>query len=335
MKFAIIDANNLVHRSKHVVKDYGNFDDAVGLVLTIVFNSMKKSYEKFGCEHAVVCFDSYSWRKDHYQEYKGDRPEKDEKYKIIVKVLKDFREFLEKCTNVTVLEGDGIEADDFVARWTQVHDDPSFEHIIISADGDFKQLVREGVELYDPIRFHLYTKEGIFFQDGKKVGRATKTVEKHGQTWKVKTEKDSDKPMKFDPEWEIFKLCIRGKKNNMLPSWPGVHETKMWDAFNDRGGVKWNNFINSSWKAPDADGKPTVTVEVRPRYDMNLLLTDLRRQPEDIIEKIDDTINKALDKERKRMVGAYFTKFCAKYRLPKLAQNPYALVALLSAPYDI
>lgn len=334
MKFAIIDANNLVHRSKHVVKDYGNFDDAVGLVLTIVFNSMKKSYEKFGCEHAVVCFDSYSWRKDHYPEYKGDRPEKDEKYKIIVKVLTDFREFLEKCTNVTVLESNGIEADDFVARWTQVHNNPEFEHIIISADGDFKQLVRPGVELYDPIRYHLYTTDGIFFQDGKKIGRNIPSVEKHGQTWKVKLDKE-DNPMTFDPEWEIFKLCIRGKKNNMLPAWPNIRETKMRVAFNDRGGLAWNNFINSSWMAPDDKGKHTVSVPVRPRYDTNLLLTDLRRQPDDIVEKMDDAINNALNRERKRMVGAYFTKFCGKYRLPKLVQNPYAIVALLSAPYDI
>ena len=146
MKFAIIDANNLVHRSKHVVGEYATLDEAVGLMITIVFNSMKKSFEKFGCEHAVVCFDSHSWRKEYYPEYKGDRDHKgDKKYEAVLKVLKDFRDFLENCTNVTVLEESGIEADDFVARWTQIHDDPQFEHVIISADGDFKQLGRHRI----------------------------------------------------------------------------------------------------------------------------------------------------------------------------------------------
>ncbi len=333
MKFAIIDANNLVHRSKHVVKDYGDFDAAVGLVLTIVFNSMKKSFEKFGCEHAVVCFDAYSWRKDVYPEYKGDRDRKDDKkYQIIVKVLKDFQEFLKDCTNVTVLEKHGIEADDFIARWTQTHNDPGFQHVIISADGDFKQLVREGVDLYDPIRYHLYTIDGIFFQDGKKIAKGTETVTKYDQEWKVKMVKDSDPPVAetFEPEWEIFKLCVRGKKNNMLPAWPNVRETKMREAFEDRGGVKWNNFINNFWKAPDGE-----SMSVRERYEMNLLLTDLRRQPDDIIEKIDDTIHKALDRDLKKMVGAHFVKFCGRYGLVRLAQSPYAIVALLAAPYDV
>ena len=99
--------------------------------------------------------------------------------------------------------------------------------------------------------------------------------------------------------------------------------------------MTWNNFINSIWKAPDAEGKATVSVPVRPRYEMNLQLTDLRRQPEHIIDAIDSAINESLDRERKRMVASYFVKFCGKYRLPKLAQNPHAIVTLLSAPYDI
>ncbi len=333
MRFVIIDANNLVHRAKHVIKDHGNFDDAVGMVLTIVFHSMKKSYEKFGCEHAVVCFDSYSWRKDVYPEYKGDRDRKDDvKYKIIIQVLNDFRDFLKDCTNVTVLEREGIEADDFVARWTQVHNDPAFSHVIISADGDFKQLVREGVDLYDPIRYTLYTNGGVFYQDGKKIARGTPTMHKYDQVWKTKLD-NQDNSVTFEPEWEIFFKCIRGRKNNMLTAWPNVWETKMRAAFETKGTdnpMKWNNFINSFWKAPDGE-----SISVRDRYEKNLLLTDLRRQPQDIVDKMDDTINAALGKEHKHMVGAHFTKFCGKYNLPKLAQNPSVIVQILYAPYDI
>ena len=333
MKFAIIDANNLVHRAKHVIKDYGNFDDAVGMILSIVFNSMKKSYEKFGADHAVVCFDSYSWRKDVYSDYKADRPKKDARFEVIVKVLNDFRDFLRDCTNVTVLEREGIEADDFIARWTQIHDDPAFQHVIISADGDFKQLVREGVDLYDPIRLHLYTSDGVYFQDGKKIGKGIPTVSRYDQVWKVKLDKKTGKPVTFDPEWEIFYLCVRGRKNNMLPAWPGVWETKMRAAFETKGTdnpMKWNNFINNIWKAPDGS-----SVSVRGRYEINLLLTDLRRQPPEILDKIDTSINEALNRERKRMVGAYFTRFCGKYNLPRLAQSPYAIVQLLSSPYEV
>lgn len=329
MKFAIIDANNLVHRSKHVVSNYASLDEAVGLVLTIVFNSMRKSFEKFGATHAVVCFDSYSWRKDLYEEYKGDRPKKDEKYEVIRRVLIDLRDFLRDDTNVTVLEEGGVEADDFIARWTQVHDDPAFEHVIISADNDFKQLVRHNVVLYDPIRHHLFTEKGIYYQDGKKVAKDQPTAEMYGQTWKVKLDKQGQ-PVTFEPEWEIFKLCVRGKKNNMMSAWPNVRETKMREAFDNRGDIKWNNFINSVWKAPDGE-----SIKVRERYELNRKLADLRCQPKDIVTKIDDAINHALDREKKQMVGAYFTRFCGKYNLVKLSQNPKSIVQLLSAPYDI
>lgn len=331
MKFCIIDASNLVHRAKHVISRYDSFDECVGLTLTIVFNSIKKSYEKFGAEHCVACFDSVSWRKEIYSDYKGDRaqetsPVKREENEIIWKVLKDLREFLQEYTNVTVLHETGIEADDFVARWTQLHDDESFEHIIVSADGDFKQLVRPGVELYDPIRNYLYSTDGIYFQDGKKARKDQLTVERHGETWKVKLNGDGE-PETFEPEWELFQLCIRGKKNNLKSAYPRVRTNKMREAYDDRGGPKWNDFINSIW-GPE-DNRQCV----RTRYEENRMLIDLRKQPEEIVGVMDEAINRALEKENKMMVGAYFARFCGKYKLKNLVSNASAISQLLSAPY--
>ena len=119
MKFAIIDVNNLVHRSKHVVSNYESFEACVALTLTILFGSLRKSYEKFGAEHCVACFYSRSWRKDVFADYKGDRekdnsPIKLEEREIIKDVLIKLQEFLREHTNVTVLSANGIEADDFV-----------------------------------------------------------------------------------------------------------------------------------------------------------------------------------------------------------------------------
>jgi len=332
MKFCIIDASNLVHRAKHVISKYDSFDECVGLTLTIVFNSMKKSYEKFGAEHCVACFDSSSWRKEIYPEYKGDRvakeksPIKKEEDEIIWQVLSDLRKFLDEFTNVTVLHERDIEADDFIARWTQLHDDESFEHIIISGDGDFKQLVRPGVELYDPIRNFLYTADGIFYQDGKKPRKEQPVAQKHGETWKVKLTKDGD-PETFEPEWELFQLCIRGKKNNLRTAYPRVRTNKMREAYDDRGGPKWNDFINTIWGPEDNRQR------VRDRYEENRLLIDLRRQPDEIKFVMDETINASLEKDAKTMVGAYFARFCGKYKLRKLVDQASAITQLLSAPY--
>lgn len=332
MKFAIIDVNNLVHRSKHVVSNYESFDACVAMTLTILFGSLRKSYEKFGAEHCVACFDSYSWRKDVFPDYKADRdkddsPVKLEEREIIKDVLVKLQQFLRDHTNVTVLSAEGIEADDFVARWTQLHDDPSFEHVIVSADGDFKQLIRPGVELFNPIQNVLYTTDGVFYDDGIKAKNTQATVERHGQTWKVKYKKGTEDPETVEPEWELFLKCIRGRKNNLRTAYPRVRETKIRAAFEDRGGPKWNDFINAIWGEDDA------RQSVRSRYDFNRKLLDLRLQPPEIVEVMDRTINEAIDKDPKTMVGAWFAKFCGRYRLVKLVDQAVPITKLLAAPY--
>ena len=332
MKFAIVDVNNLVHRSKHVVSSYESFDACVAMTLTILFGSLRKSYEKFGAEHCVACFDSYSWRKDVFADYKGDRerddsPVKLEEREIIKEVLIKLQEFLREHTNVTVLSAEGIEADDFIARWVQLHDDPSFTHVIISADGDFKQLVRDGVELFNPIQNVLYTTDGVFFDDGNRPKKTQETVERHGQKWKIKYKKGTDIPEVVEPEWELFEKCIRGRKNNLRTAWPRVTTKKMRAAFDDRGGPVWNDFINAIWGEADA------RQSVRARYDFNRKLLDLRLQPPEVIEVMDLTINESIEKKKRTMVGAWFAKFCGKYRLVKLVDQAAPITRLLAAPY--
>jgi hypothetical protein len=332
MKYAIIDINNLVHRAKHVISSYESFDACVALTLTILFGSLRKTYDKFGADHCVACFDSRSWRKDVFPEYKGDRekdqsPIKLEEREIINGVLDSLKDFLSNHTNVTVLSAHGIEADDFVARWVQLHDDTSFEHIIVSADGDFKQLVRHGVELFNPIQNLLYTTDGVYFQDGNKPGKLQQTVTRHGETWKVKCKKKSDEPEMVEPEWELFETCIRGRKNNLRTAWPRVTTKKMREAFDDRGGPVWNDFINAIW------GEEDRRQYVRKRYDFNRHLLDLRLQPQHVIDKMDHAISEAIDIEPKTMIGAWFAKFCSSYKLVKLVDQSAAISRLLASRY--
>ena len=333
MKFALVDVNNLVHRAKHVVASYDDFETCVAMTLTILFGSLRKSYEKFGADHCVACFDSYSWRKDVFADYKGDRekddsPVKLEEREIIKETLIHLQSFLTDYTNVTVLSRNGIEADDFIARWTQLHDDPSFTHIIISADGDFKQLVRDGVELFNPIHNVLYTTDGVFYQDG--TNSKAPSVQRHGEKWKIRYDRKTEDPEIVEPEWELFEKCIRGRKNNLRSAFPRVQTKKMRAAFEDRGGPKWNDLINTIVKDKD-NGE--ITLDVRKRYEFNRDLLDLTRQPDEVKLKMDTTISEAMDKPAKTMVGAYFAKFCGKYRLVRLSEQSAAITQLLAAPY--
>lgn len=348
--YCLIDANNLCHRAKHVIRDWDDMEVVVGQVLTIVFQSLRKSYDKFKASHCIVCFDSYSWRKDYYPEYKANRnkiersPKDIEAHEIIIRVLNDLHDFFSRYTNVTVLEHYGIEADDFIARWVEVHDDPAFSHIIISADSDFKQLVAPNVELYNPIQSTLYRNDGILFQDGKRPKRGEPLVSLYGDMWKIRLKRQkisrtvgeniiteyADLPEVFDPQWELFFKCIRGdSSDNIKPAFPRIREDKLREAFADRGGEKWNNVINGFFRVGEENRA------VRPLYERNRMLIDLKMQPDDIKEKIDLAIIDALQKDRKQLVQAYFIKFCNKYRLPNLTKQANTFMGILASPYDI
>ncbi len=336
MRFVLIDAYNLIHRMKHVVKHYEGFDEAVSMILHNVFTALRKAHEKFGANHVVACFDSYSWRSEYFPDYKADRreeqdllsPSKIEEREILRQVISELRLFLSDFTNVTVLEAPGIEADDFIARWVMLHSDPAFSHIIVSADGDFRQLVGPNVHLYDPLYHRLYLPNGVYYNDGKPFRKGMEVVEMYGEKWKVKYNKDTAEPEEVEPEWFVFERCIRGGKNNLRSAYPRVQTKRLRRAFEDRGGVEWNNILNHIW-GPDDDRQ-----SVRKRYEFNRLLFDLRRQPQEVLDIMDEEILNSISKEPNRMIGVYFAKFAAKYQLKRLLNFPDPFVRLLSLPYE-
>jgi len=184
-----VDANNLILRAVHVVKNAPNHRDWIGRTYMIVFQSMAKMANKFAADHCVACFDSYSWREEIYQTYKENRrqdasPKAIETKKVSHTILREFVEYLRTKTNMTVLEAPRIEADDFIARWVQRHTSTLDAHVIISNDADFKQLVAPGVDLYDPIPGVLYTTDGVYFQDRK--NRDHPTVRRYHEEWQIR-----------------------------------------------------------------------------------------------------------------------------------------------------
>lgn len=348
MRFCIIDISNLVHRAKHSVghkaavsNPYDPFGEAVtdtkedlrvGLILNSVFAGIYAAYSKFEADHVVAAFDTRSWRRDFYPDYKANRrdkvktPQEEADHEMINVIIDKVRDFLRDYTNVTVLETDLAEADDFVARWVQIHDDPFFEHVIVSADGDFKQLVRDGVELYNPMTNVLYCMDGVFHQDTRKKKKNEPVVKLHSQTWRQKVTKEGE-PETFDPEWELFEKCIRGdSSDNIKSAWPRVRTTQMKKAF--FGTVQeYNNFINSTW------GKDGQKHSVKELFDRNKTLIDLTAQPDNVLESLDEAIADALEVERARMVGAYFANFCSKYKLTRLMKTAEKYTEMLSRGY--
>lgn len=95
-------------------------------------------------DRVVICCDSgRSWRKDVYDQYKAQRPEKDH---ASLGELQRVEERL--CADGFLLwKAPGMEADDIIATAvTQATSDPRVGHVVIaSADKDLLQLVSAGV----------------------------------------------------------------------------------------------------------------------------------------------------------------------------------------------
>jgi 5'-3' exonuclease len=126
--------------------------------------------ERFNGSHVIFCLEGRSWRKDHYAPYKANRAEtraaltqsEQEEDKLFWEAFDTFKDFVTEKTNCTVLQHQQLEADDLIAGWIQSH--PDANHVIISTDTDFLQLIAPNVKQYNGVmKQPLRTKE--YFDD--------------------------------------------------------------------------------------------------------------------------------------------------------------------------
>jgi 5'-3' exonuclease len=164
MKYVLVDTANTFFRARHVVR--GDLDTKVGMAFHITLNSIKKAWEDFEADHIVFCLEGRSWRKDYYEPYKRNRqesrdalsPSQAEEEKIFWETFDAFKDFVTTKTNCTVMQHPELEADDLIAGWTQAH--PDDDHVIISTDGDFAQLIAPNVTQYNGVSNTIITHEG-------------------------------------------------------------------------------------------------------------------------------------------------------------------------------
>lgn len=306
--FIIIDSANMFNRSKHVTS--GNIDIKTGMALHIMLNSIRKVWNDFNGSHIIFCNEGRSWRRTFYAPYKANRAEKKvqmtpkerEEDQIFWEIFGEFMTFVHENTNCTVLQHPELEADDLIAGFIQSH--PNDQHVIISTDSDFYQLLAPNVKQYNGVTEQLITVEGIFDKNGDHI------IDK-------KTKQPLPKP---DPEWILFEKCIRGDtSDNVFSAYPGVrtkgtkNKVGLADAYQDRynKGWAWNNIMNSRWIDHNK-----VEHKVLDDYQRNRVLIDLTAQPEDIKEKIQTTILQQINTPKNILrVGMKFLKFCSLHNL--------------------
>lgn len=326
--YILVDTANTFFRARHTVR--GSLNDKVGMSLHTILGSIRKAWRDFKGDHVIFCLEGRSWRKDYYEPYKRQRsearaalsPREAEEEKVFWETFDQFKVFINERTNCTVLHNPQLEADDLIAGWIQSH--PNDNHVIISTDGDFAQLIAPNVRQYNGVLGVTTTYEGYFDEKGKAIlDKKTKEV----------------KPAP-NPSWLLFEKCMRGDpSDNIFSAYPGVREkgTKnkvgLREAFADREsrGYNWNNLMLQRWV--DHEG---VEHRVLDDYLRNVQLCDLSAQPEKIKEVINETINEAINSNKNiQQVGIRLMKFCAEYDLQKISEQVQTYAEPLNARYYV
>lgn len=327
MKYLLIDTANTFFRARHAAHRASDTWTKLGFAIHVTLSSIAKVWREQNADHVVFMLEGRSWRKDYYEPYKKNRAvaraalteKEQEEDELFWEAFDELKDFVVNKSNCTVLRHENLEADDLIAGWIQSH--PTDEHIIVSTDSDFHQLLAPNVKQYNGVNDELHTLEGIFDKNGKRV------IDK-------KTKEPKVIP---DPQWILFEKCMRGDtSDNVFSAYPGVRKkgTKnkvgLLEAFEDKvsKGYAWNNLMLQRWTDHNGDEH-----RVLDDYERNRVLIDLTAQPDHVKEQIAITIAEGSVTKQVSQIGTKFLKFCGKYELNRLADSAQQYAEILSAEY--
>ncbi len=313
--YLLVDVANTFFRARHVAR-YGDLEERVGMAIHVTIGAIKKAHKMFDVDKTIYCLEGRSWRKDFYKQYKLNRVEnrakqsrtEQEEDTAFWQAYDDFVTFINERSNATVVRHENAEADDLIARWIQIH--PEDQHIILSSDSDFKQLLRENVTIYNGVANEIWNRDGIFDDKMKPV------IDKKTKEPKVIE----------DPEWILFEKCMRGDPtDNVFSAYPRVRKTQLQEAFKDRKdrGFVWNNLMLQKWV--DHEGQER---RVKEEYERNRMLIDLTQQPDEIKTAIDAMFVERKAKAKVPQSGLHFMKFCGRHGLDKIAENAEQYISI-------
>jgi len=328
MRYVLIDTANMFFRARHGAFRAADTWEKIGFALHITLMAANKVAQRFSADHVVFALEGRSWRKDHYRPYKANRAvaraalteKEQEEDAMFWETYDSLTQYLTERTNCSVIRCATAEGDDIIARWIALH--PADDHVIISSDTDFVQLLATNVKQYNGISDELITIEGIFDAKGKPV-----------------LDKKTKEPKKIpDPGWLLFEKIVRGDPtDNVFSAFPGVrtkgtkNKVGLAEAYEDRTkqGYSWNNMMLQRWTDPDG-----VEHRVLDDYERNRTLIDLTAQPADVKLTIDTAIREQISHKDIGQVGVRFMQFCGKYELNKCSETAEQFGRWLNATYQ-
>ncbi len=146
----LIDGSGFIFRAFHALPPLTRPDGTPVNAVLGFCNMLLKLLTDFHAGQLAVIFDASrsNFRNELFSEYKANRSAAPDElipqFSIIREAVAAF--------SLPSLELDGFEADDLIATYARLARERGQEVTIVSSDKDLMQLIRDGVEMFDPIK---------------------------------------------------------------------------------------------------------------------------------------------------------------------------------------
>ena len=319
----LVDTSNLFFRAMGYGQSGASEQEIVSMTLAAASSIIAKSYEMFDASHTMLAFESFSWRRVAYPEYKSGRRQgqmtaKEEKIqKLLYESIDKFRDFVATQTNASPIRANMAEGDDIIARWIELH--PDVEHIVISTDGDMHQLVRPGVSVFSGMTNKCWTHNGVLISEENMLKKTPVSFQKWNSTWR-------NFDGEFDPKWSLYEKIMRGDRSDSIPTAvkPRTRTTVLREAYSDPEALE--KLIDTVRE--DLPGKPKVGDLIA----RNTKLVDLSYRPPEVNQSIDAVVKELRDRERQSRIGIKYQFFCRDHGMVRAGQLAHKFARPYSNP---
>ena len=193
-KFAIIDANALIHRGFHALPPLMTKE---GVLVNAVYgfaNILLKVLKDIKPAYVAVCFDvsKETFRSEMYEDYKAHRESGPDELYAQIDMVKE----LVGAFNMPIYALRGYEADDLIGTLVKKMEKKEIENMIVTGDMDALQLVDESTKVYT-------LRKGM---SDTLVYNISEVKEKYG----------------FGPELVVDYKALRGDPSDNIPGVAGV-----------------------------------------------------------------------------------------------------------------
>ena len=166
----LIDGSAYIFRAYHALPPLTRKSDglpvgAVAGFCNILWNELSRATSNGkAATHLAVIFDhsATTFRNALYPEYKANRPELPEDLRPQFPLTREAT----RAFNVACLETEGYEADDIIATLAREAVAAGGSCTIISSDKDLMQLIRPGVDMFDPMKTKVIGPEEVMEKFG-------------------------------------------------------------------------------------------------------------------------------------------------------------------------